>query len=78
VQVHRDGPAAKAAAAAGAVSRLVDLGGPVHYLDFGGHGPTMVLVHGLGGSHVNWLAAGPLLARSARVVAGGGERGGWG
>jgi pimeloyl-ACP methyl ester carboxylesterase len=69
VQVHRDGPAAKVAAAVGAVSRLVDLGGPVHYLDFGGQGPTMVLVHGLGGSHVNWLAAGPLLARSARVVA---------
>jgi pimeloyl-ACP methyl ester carboxylesterase len=64
-----EGPAARVAAAAGATSLLVDLGGPVHYLDFGGEGPTMVLVHGLGGSHVNWLAAGPLLARHARVLA---------
>src|SRR5438093_12174415 len=50
-------------------SRMVDLDGPVHVADFGGEGPSVVLVHGLGGSHVNWLAAGPLLARSARVVA---------
>jgi pimeloyl-ACP methyl ester carboxylesterase len=64
-----EGPAARVAAAAGATSRLVDLDGPVHYLDFGGQGPTVVLVHGLGGSHVNWLAAGPLLARAGRVLA---------
>src|SRR5437588_6657111 len=50
-------------------SRIVDLDGPVHIADFGGEGPSVVLVHGLGGSHVNWLAAGPLLARVARVVA---------
>ncbi len=55
--------------AVGAVSRSADLGGPVHYLDFGGAGPTVVLVHGLGGSHVNWLAAGPRLAARARVLA---------
>ncbi len=53
----------------GAASRFADLDGPVHYLDFGGSGPTLVLVHGLGGSHVNWLAAGPLLAEHARVLA---------
>lgn len=29
----------------------------------------MVLVHGLGGSHVNWASVGPLLARTHRVVA---------
>jgi pimeloyl-ACP methyl ester carboxylesterase len=29
----------------------------------------MVLVHGLGGSHVNWMRVGPLLAERARVVA---------
>ena len=29
----------------------------------------MVLVHGLGGSHANWLAVGPELAAHARVVA---------
>lgn len=50
-------------------SRMIDLEGPVHVADFGGEGPALVLVHGLGGSHANWLAAGPLLAERARVVA---------
>ncbi|HLW18143.1 MAG TPA: alpha/beta hydrolase [Actinomycetota bacterium] len=50
-------------------SRFVDVDGPVYVSDFGGSGPSIVLLHGLGGSHVNWLASGPLLARSARVVA---------
>jgi len=55
----------------GAVSKTVDLDGPVHYLDFGGpaDGPRVVLVHGLGGSHVNWSLLGPLLAERARVLA---------
>ena len=50
-------------------SRTIDLDGPVHFADFGGSGPTLVLVHGLGGSHVNWLAVAPALARRARVLA---------
>jgi pimeloyl-ACP methyl ester carboxylesterase len=50
-------------------SRTVDVEGPVHLADFGGEGPAIVLVHGLGGSHVNWLSAGTLLAQFARVVA---------
>src|SRR5438105_12468165 len=50
-------------------SRTVDLDGPVHFADFGGSGPTMILVHGLGGSHANWAAVGPGLAARARVVA---------
>ena len=50
-------------------SRTVDIDGPVHVSDFGGSGPSIVLLHGLGGSHVNWLSSGPLLAQSARVVA---------
>src|ERR1051325_10013315 len=50
-------------------SLTLDLGGPVHVADFGGTGPTMVLVHGLGGSHVNWAAVGPALAAHARVLA---------
>jgi hypothetical protein len=29
--------------------RTVDLNGKVHYLDFGGSGRPIVLVHGLGG-----------------------------
>ena len=49
----------------------VDLGGPVHYVDHGGpaHGPLLVLVHGLGGSLLNWAAVAPQLARSCRVLA---------
>jgi pimeloyl-ACP methyl ester carboxylesterase len=50
----------------GGVSRQVDLDGPVHYVDFGGpaDGPALVLVHGLGGSHLDWaLLAGRLTDR---------------
>jgi pimeloyl-ACP methyl ester carboxylesterase len=49
----------------------VDLGGPVHYVDYGGRdgGPTVVLVHGLGGSHLNWDLFAPLLTPHARVLA---------
>ena len=52
-------------------SRTVELGGPVHYVDFGGpdEGPTVVLVHGLGGSHLNWDLLAPLLRPHARVLA---------
>ncbi len=49
--------------------RVIDLGGPVHFIDFRGTGASMVLVHGLGGSAVNWLSVGPHLARRYRVVA---------
>src|SRR5580658_7670330 len=48
-------------------SRTTDLEGPVHYLE-GGSGPPVVLVHGLGGSHVNWLAVAPQLARKRHVL----------
>ncbi|NMH98459.1 alpha/beta fold hydrolase [Pseudonocardia acidicola] len=52
-------------------SHTVDWDGPVHYVDFGGdaEGPTVVLVHGLGGSHLNWELWTPLLAPHARVLA---------
>ncbi|NUO50400.1 MAG: alpha/beta hydrolase [Polyangiaceae bacterium] len=49
--------------------KTVDLDGPVAYADFGGEGPTLVLVHGLGGNHLNWLPAAPMLAKHARVLA---------
>jgi pimeloyl-ACP methyl ester carboxylesterase len=47
----------------------VDLDGPVHYADFGGSGRPIVLVHGLGGSHLNWLSVAPALAQKGRVLA---------
>jgi pimeloyl-ACP methyl ester carboxylesterase len=53
----------------GASRRTVDLGGPVNYLDFGGEGPPCLLVHGLGGSAINWLAVGGPLSRRHRVIA---------
>jgi pimeloyl-ACP methyl ester carboxylesterase len=59
----------------GGRSRTLDLDGPVHWVDFGGPGegtpdsPPVVLVHGLGGSHLNWVGIAPALARTRRVVA---------
>ena len=52
-------------------SRWVDLGVPVHYVDHGGpaDGPILVMVHGLGGSLVNWAALAPLLTGTCRVLA---------
>jgi len=44
-------------------------GAPVHYVDYGGTGDVLVLVHGLGGSHVNWCGVGPKLAANHRVLA---------
>jgi glycerol-3-phosphate dehydrogenase len=49
--------------------RTVDLGGPIGYADHGGQGPAVVLVHGLGGSHVNWMVVAPRLAARHRVLA---------
>lgn len=48
---------------------ITDAGGPAAYADFGGEGPTLVLLHGLGGCHLNWLPAAPMLARHGRVIA---------
>src|SRR3954453_21539782 len=52
-------------------SATLDWDGPVHYVDFGGDpdGPTFVLVHGLGGSHLNWDLLAPLLTPQGRVLA---------
>jgi pimeloyl-ACP methyl ester carboxylesterase len=44
-------------------------GTSLHLADFGGRGPTVLLCHGLGGSHANFVALGPLLAERARVLA---------
>ncbi len=50
-------------------SRTVDVDGPLHVADFGGEGPSIVLLHGLGGSNFDWLSGGGLFAKSARVLA---------
>jgi pimeloyl-ACP methyl ester carboxylesterase len=52
--------------------RTVDLDGPVAYREWGSGGdgrPTFVCVHGLGGSHLNWMGVAPGLARTGRVLA---------
>jgi pimeloyl-ACP methyl ester carboxylesterase len=49
--------------------KVADLDGPVHYLDFGGEGRPVVMVHGLAGSAINWMAVGPDIARTRRAMA---------
>ena len=74
-------PPLSLAARWGGTGHLADLGPdlpPAHWVDFGGpsgrpvgddtHTPV-VLVHGLGGSHLNWVLLGPLLRRHGRVYA---------
>lgn len=41
----------------------------MHIADFGGSGAPLVLVHGLGGAHTNWMAVGGALAARNRVLA---------
>ena len=52
-------------------SLWADLGGDVHYVDYGGpaDAPLLVCVHGLGGSHLNFAALAPHLTDRARVIA---------
>ena len=74
-------PPLSLAARWGGTGHITDLGPdlpPVHWVDFGGssgsqvgddtHAPV-VLVHGLGGSHLNWVLLAPLLRRHRRVYA---------
>jgi pimeloyl-ACP methyl ester carboxylesterase len=49
--------------------RIADLDGPVHYIDFGGQGKPLVMVHGLGGNALNWMAVGPALAEGYHAIA---------
>lgn len=48
---------------------VADVDGPVHYLDFGGAGVPALLVHGLGGSALNWMAVAPKIAETHHVLA---------
>jgi pimeloyl-ACP methyl ester carboxylesterase len=47
----------------------LDVDGPINVADFGGAGDVLLLVHGLGGSHLNWMAVAPRLAEHHRVYA---------
>ncbi|CAN5462180.1 alpha/beta fold hydrolase [soil metagenome] len=50
----------------------IDIDGPVHYIDTGSPGdgaPVIVLVHGLGASHLSWHPVVDELARTNRVLA---------
>ncbi len=51
-------------------STTVDVNGPIHVAQWGeGDDPVFVLVHGLAGSHANWMRVGPRLAERGRVLA---------
>ncbi len=49
--------------------RTADVGGPVHYVDFGGEGKPLLMVHGLGGNALNWMAVGPEIATNYHALA---------
>jgi pimeloyl-ACP methyl ester carboxylesterase len=52
------------------LSRYVDLpSSTVNVMDYGGSGPLMVLIHGLGGSIANWDVVAPRWAERCRVLA---------
>lgn len=55
----------------GATDHVVDLHGPVHWIHWDGPaGPApLVLVHGLGGAHTNWLDVGQRWAKEREVFA---------
>jgi pimeloyl-ACP methyl ester carboxylesterase len=49
---------------------MADLDGPIAYREWeGAPGSTLVLVHGLGGMHLNWVTVAPSLAGLGRVLA---------
>ncbi|MDH3754099.1 MAG: alpha/beta hydrolase [Acidimicrobiia bacterium] len=50
-------------------SMELDIAGPVHVVDHGGTGKPILLVHGLGGSHVNWSAVAEPLTELGSVRA---------
>ncbi|WP_072686896.1 alpha/beta fold hydrolase [Rhodococcus marinonascens] len=55
----------------GGSGSVVDIGGPIHWVEYGdtdNGSPPVVMVHGLGGSHLNWVRIAPTLAKRTRVV----------
>ena len=74
VTASRRGAPWSFAAEWGGQSWISDLGGPVHWIEFDGPGqrsgpPPIVFVHGLGGSHLDWVPVGRALATDRRAVA---------
>lgn len=57
----------------GATHHVTDLGGPVHWIHWDGPADSeatpMLLVHGLGGSHLNWLDVAKAWSESREVYA---------
>jgi pimeloyl-ACP methyl ester carboxylesterase len=49
--------------------KTVDLDGPVHYIDYGGEGKPLLMIHGLGGNALNWMAVGPGLSEHHHTLA---------
>jgi len=49
--------------------RIADVDGPVHYIDYGGDGRPMLMVHGLGGNALNWMGVAPDLANQYHAIA---------
>jgi pimeloyl-ACP methyl ester carboxylesterase len=50
-------------------SSTIDADGPVHVAEWGSGPARIVLVHGLGGAHLNWMRVAPQLTRYGRVLA---------
>lgn len=73
---HQTAPPLALAEAWGGQGHVTPVGDTlVHWVDFGGPAddvssqPPLVLVHGLGGSHLNWVLLAPLLRATRRVYA---------
>ncbi|WP_213574260.1 alpha/beta fold hydrolase [Rhodococcus sp. USK13] len=55
----------------GGSGSVIDIDGPVHWVEYGDpHAGSLpvVMVHGLGGSHLNWVRVAPALAERTRVL----------
>lgn len=61
-------PSVPTLAALAEVERVVDIDGDVYLWDFGGDGPPIVLLHGLGGARSNWVGVVNGLKKFGRVV----------